>query len=349
MTTIREKIEYIDFFRGGGVFLIILQHCGIPKIGNYILAFHMPLFFVLTGYLFNNNNTGNVPFKKYIIKRFNRLMIPYICFEILNLLLSYGVTIISNNHIDIIQAIKSIVLCINNSAYSGISLRLWFLPCMFVSSIMFYLINFIIYRVNGMANRWMYGMVSVLFILCSYYEKKVLNERIPFTLDISLMATAFIALGYSFKDYLDNFIKFEKFKLILLLLTSMLICVITVELNYSPFFMYINEYGNYVLAIIGALSGMVCFFAFLSLVLMKENYLHLGKKLLNFFSDNSLLIFPVHLEIIWFIGIILNKINFISNSLNWIIKIFVVLVLLIPFSYIIKNYFSFMIGRKREC
>jgi len=51
---IREKhhanrIQLLDFLRGAGMLLVVLHHSDIPH-GHWILAFHMPLLFFLSGY-----------------------------------------------------------------------------------------------------------------------------------------------------------------------------------------------------------------------------------------------------------------------------------------------------------
>lgn len=53
----KERIEYIDIAKGTGIILMVLGH--IPAFSNnykfaykFIYAFHMPLFFIISGYLF---------------------------------------------------------------------------------------------------------------------------------------------------------------------------------------------------------------------------------------------------------------------------------------------------------
>ena len=37
-------------------FLMVMGHTGIPRIGNqWIYSFHMPLFFFISGFLFNTS------------------------------------------------------------------------------------------------------------------------------------------------------------------------------------------------------------------------------------------------------------------------------------------------------
>lgn len=45
----RQRDALVDFLRGAAMLLVLLHHSGCP-LGPYILAFHMPHFFVLSGY-----------------------------------------------------------------------------------------------------------------------------------------------------------------------------------------------------------------------------------------------------------------------------------------------------------
>ena len=48
------RIEYIDLFRGIGILLMIMGHIEFaPRFDHFIHAFHMPMFFFVSGYFFN--------------------------------------------------------------------------------------------------------------------------------------------------------------------------------------------------------------------------------------------------------------------------------------------------------
>lgn len=68
-----KDIIWLDYAKTLGIFLVIFGHSlqGFPcweevsfvkSLWDYIYLFHMPLFFVLSGYLFRNNvvNTSNI-------------------------------------------------------------------------------------------------------------------------------------------------------------------------------------------------------------------------------------------------------------------------------------------------
>lgn len=55
-----KRVEWIDLAKGLGMLLVILGHCvcfgGIMH--NAIFAFHMPLFFILSGIVYKTNSKG---------------------------------------------------------------------------------------------------------------------------------------------------------------------------------------------------------------------------------------------------------------------------------------------------
>ncbi len=77
-----RKPEF-DMLKGLGIILMILGHIGLPaSFDHYIHAFHMPLFFIISGYFFIADRTP----KQFWKKMWNRLIVPYICvlfFELL--------------------------------------------------------------------------------------------------------------------------------------------------------------------------------------------------------------------------------------------------------------------------
>lgn len=76
----------LDITKGIGILLVILGHCGsIPymPIRHFIFTFHMPLFFLVSGYLYKAKNA-----KDSIKKDLVRLGLPY-AFTCLAIVLYY--------------------------------------------------------------------------------------------------------------------------------------------------------------------------------------------------------------------------------------------------------------------
>ena len=201
----KERDAYIDLCRATAFVLVVLHHSGIGRLGKYILGFHMPVFFIIAGLTFNVIHAENRDVKLFSIKRFRQLVVPYFEFELLNLGLTWllEAASIGSYHAPLLPAAKSILRCINNSAYIGISLRLWFLPCMALSSIVF--VAILSLAKAGKKNAACFFLMC--FSLFAHYMLQVfLHKRLPFTLDISLLAVFYIAFGYVFKESLYKLI-----------------------------------------------------------------------------------------------------------------------------------------------
>lgn len=62
------RIDWIDLTKGIAIFLMVCGHTSIPlPISNWIWSFHMPLFFIISGILFNATKYPN--FNLFIKKR----------------------------------------------------------------------------------------------------------------------------------------------------------------------------------------------------------------------------------------------------------------------------------------
>ncbi|WP_415669093.1 acyltransferase family protein, partial [Zobellia roscoffensis] len=333
------RIDYLDYVRGGAIFLVLAHHSGI--LGPYILAFHMPLFFVLSGYILNVKGRKDERFVIHFKKRFNRLIIPYLLFEALILLssiiLHYGFKALQLEdvyHIEIGYAVRDILLCLESPRYIGAINLLWFFPCLFVADLLFFFVKRLINRLfkEGEVHAFPYFIIFVALALLSYLENKFVHIRLPFTLDTSLMATSFIALGYASRKLVDKIYNQTKSFQLGYVIFGLVGVIFSVKMNTGLFLMFVNDYGNYFYAMLGAVSGVLFFF---SLIFLLEKIL--PKSGLVYLSINSLIFFPIHLLILTFMNKIFTYLNISVNewSLPYI-RVILTVLFMIPCIYIIN-------------
>ena len=67
------RIPCFDIAKGIGILLVFLGHAGIPY-GGAIYSFHMPLFFLISGYFLSSRES----FAQYAARRTKRLALPYL-------------------------------------------------------------------------------------------------------------------------------------------------------------------------------------------------------------------------------------------------------------------------------
>ena len=70
-----------DLIKGIGIIMVVLGHAGMPG-SSILFRFHMALFFIISGYLFDERNINT--FKnliKYIFRRIKNLYIPFLIYN----------------------------------------------------------------------------------------------------------------------------------------------------------------------------------------------------------------------------------------------------------------------------
>ncbi|SDP52965.1 acyltransferase family protein [Clostridium gasigenes] len=143
VTNVEDKVDsfnnrykWIDVLKFLGIFAIYLGHCGevSGKLYKFVFLYHVPLFFFVSGFFALNNMNMNI--REYILKKFRQLIIPYMCFALINIV---SFAILENYDIsDILPIIKSYALGIRNTLRMG---SLWFIPCIFIVNIIYFIIN----------------------------------------------------------------------------------------------------------------------------------------------------------------------------------------------------------------
>lgn len=328
--------ELVDFLRGGAMIFVLLHHSGFP-LGKYILAFHMPLFFIISGYIYQNNKPKE-SFFMYVKRRFVRLMIPYFCFEIINLVIWIILCYIRHESVNIIDAFISIITCINTSEYSGLYGRLWFLPCMFMSSIMFKTI------IDLHKSKFSLIASLLLTLLLSWISTHILKFRLPFTIDTAFMALFFMLSGFVLGKFIEYCLQTGHLIIDIILSFCCLVFLYIAVVNNGQMLMYINAYGDYANSIVAAFSGSFAFIIIGKYIYRLFLRFRLCKSFILWYGTNSLAVFPVHLQIKC-IGLLLGIPFF--NMNYWYVIFLVMLFLSVPIVYVLRKFFPFLTGNKR--
>lgn len=67
------RFGFINVAKGIGIICVMLGHLGNEMIDRVVFTFHMPLFFLISGYFLNDS----VPILEFIKKKAKRLLLPY--------------------------------------------------------------------------------------------------------------------------------------------------------------------------------------------------------------------------------------------------------------------------------
>ncbi|MHB8065129.1 MAG: acyltransferase family protein, partial [Ruminiclostridium sp.] len=105
-----QHIEDLDFLKGIGIVLVVLGHCFttaletkyyiVRMFKEIIYTFHMPIFFIVSGYIQGLRPYSIDKLKKFSSHQIKRLFIPYIVWSIVLYIFYY---LLSNMNIMTIQ------------------------------------------------------------------------------------------------------------------------------------------------------------------------------------------------------------------------------------------------------
>jgi fucose 4-O-acetylase-like acetyltransferase len=332
--TYSERLTWIDIFKGIGIVLVVFGHSGIPtKLSWWIWSFHMPMFFFISGFLFNP--ATNPSFKIFFFKRVKMLVFPYFSYSIIIMFCFFLLSNINNYTKFEVFTLSGFI---NVFLYGWNGLALWFIPVLFFLEIIFYCIRKISNR-----NRTL-SVLIVFFSLVTFLLSKH-QIRLLYKFEVVPGALVFYGLGCLLHSHIVNFIKTNKIILfVLVAITLFIINFIFCFINNSKLDMCYNTMGNFFYTYISALSGIFCMLIS-SFLLSKQ----LGMKnpivaALNFLGKNTLIILLLHQLIkiclnilIPFLSLNGNTSTIMKHLLFWII-----MVIIIKF---INKYLYFTIGR----
>lgn len=319
----QNRISYIDLFKGCGILLMIMGHVGFGHtFEKYIHAFHMPMFFFISGFLFKKKT---MDFSNWIIKKFKSLILPYILWGVISLVVWYAFKGIDWKYFRI--------LFWDNTSGIAISGALWFLMALFISDIIFFLVEYNVY--NTFIKLIIYIFISSLGI-----SLPLMGLTLPFAICSACVGTSFMAIGYYIKRneiILRNFFKLNT----IYIFSSFLIGSILVTFN-ETVNMRTSNYGNIFLFYT---SSLLIILALLYYSRKIDKYLKICPLLV--IGSDSITFVCLNQICIYAIGFLCNRFGLKWDGLffDFLFLIIVLFILWIVNELIMRSNFKCLIGK----
>lgn len=130
-----KRLHYIDYAKGIGIILVILGHISYLSDTSriFIVSFHMPLFFVLSGMLIFLKKEETCDLGATVRKKAARMMIPYFCYSALGILIYIVYYLLTGRDGGWPTVMSDIVQTLTLYGFSA----MWFLPAIFGAEIFF--------------------------------------------------------------------------------------------------------------------------------------------------------------------------------------------------------------------
>lgn len=176
-----HRIVWLDIAKGIAICLMVLGHTSIPALlSNFIWAFHMPLFFIASGWTTNFDKDS---WKSFLYKKARGLVIPFLVYSLVVILIQDAMGW---------KSILSLVL----EGWGGYAL--WFIPVLYLA-----LINARLTLLLSNSKVRLLIVGGVILLGCTLCHKHII---LPWTFSAVPMASVFVLMGYYIKRY-QGFIK----------------------------------------------------------------------------------------------------------------------------------------------
>lgn len=312
-----RRFKEIDILKGLGIILMIMGHqyygVGFDK---WIHAFHMPMFFIISGFLYRRPSV----IRKGICNKVKSLLIPYAFFAGIHLFIMSAKTLILGGSSKTLFQYVYHILVVNTEGMP-ICGAIWFLTALFFTTIIFILIDSYIHQ-------------SVLKVLCILLFTSAgliipsLGYRLPLALDVSFVGIGLFFVGKMLRSIYEKVQKVQLRGSLLIGTLGVLLCTITININ-SSVNLRLGLYGNGAWFFVNAIVMTISLYLLCYTLSKYENYI---VKEISFIGKNSI----VYLGLNQFILIFFKKISVDNLYIGLLVKI-VSLVLCLFVLHIITN------------
>ena len=286
---LEKRLEWADIAKGLGIILVVFAHTLVPRLRDtsaaikfiwiFIYNFHMPLFFFVSGWLFEKNLPRYTDKLKFTLSKSRLLMLPYLMFS----LFAYAVVIVSLQ----IPALAGVLAGGGYGAptfkdavlgilfyFNHVDQHLWFVYSLFI-----------VFTVNILLPRLMKNRYMLIALLALYVSKAFVHY--PAILDYTASDLVFFSLARVMfaakrEPVLSSPLKFA----------ATLVIFITANCVYSVF--YVTQMPGGAVKIILYITRAICSAAGIVTVCTMSDFVS-KTKLKEFFTEIGMYSYDIYL------------------------------------------------------
>lgn len=191
---LQHRIGHLDMVKAFAIFMVFIGHkISYITAEQYIYSFHLPLFFWISGFLYDPVKSQQ--FRSILSRRLRTVIVPYFIFALISF--SFWFVIVRG------LSVRGQVLSLDPwhpflGIFYGVGvgqwrnpldIALWFLPCLFVTTMIFWYIN---KYLSGRSQVFALIIIGAIGLMTSMW----LPFRLPWSADVALTAVVFYGTGY---------------------------------------------------------------------------------------------------------------------------------------------------------
>ena len=318
-----SRNKNIDIARGIAIILMVMGHIGFgARFDFYIHTFHMPFWFLISGYFYKQNSIENC-----VVKNVKNLIVPYIVYGIADIMFTWvlkkGFPVSDLKHL----------LWINQEGIT-VSGALWFLTAMFFCQITMHLI------IKYISNCYLRTTVVVALFIFGVSIKCLIHAYLPWALNAALVGGLLYYIGWMAKEKFYIFHEiFEKCGPIIYILwvgISAFMCNMNSYIN-----MRTSSYGNPILFIVNAVNMTLLLYG-VSVFISRYKMI---KEVLTYIGENSITYLCTNQIVIIGCTYVCEKIGIMHSTQNIIVLMFSLMIMTVGSFIVNGTNLRYTIGR----
>lgn len=199
--------EYWDIVKGIGIILVVVGHfCW--NMTRYIYLFHLPLFFFVSGYLYNEVKYGDKPYLNVASRLKSSWMKYVLVFWVLiwthNIWIETKIAWVYPGIYDLSDIAREMVEALFGQGGESFGITLWFVPVSVISTCLLgFIVSFSrnVQRITN-SNVLKYLSQFLIILICTllgYYLEKT-KVSLPAETQVSLVVMPFLWIGYLLRN-----------------------------------------------------------------------------------------------------------------------------------------------------
>ncbi len=286
----KKRLGYFDIEKGIGIILVIIAHIEYVDLGirNYIVSFHMPLFFIVSGMLswVIGERQRDVP--TVLKKKLKRIMLPYLIFSILYPCIDFAYYFLTGNGDpmgSLGQNVFDSLVLYGNSV-------LWFLPTAFFGDVIFFLIIKGCMKLSERYAVYIATLITFAAAMGVYFIFRFDQRHFFIALVRFFISAFFVAVG----SLICSVISSLKIKSVIYAAMGVALLVILFFIHglNGTVDMHFGVYGNIFLYLVNAIvgSGGIIFLSMAAEAVSSNIFF----KAIMFYGKNSLFVMITHIN-----------------------------------------------------
>ena len=296
-----NRFDYLDIAKGFGILAVVWAHIMLVGWTHQICyAFHMPLFFLISGMLFRKDKYNS--FGVFFKKRVKRLFVPYIIYSVVTWAIWAAFRMYRGDEVvSYWMPLLQTFIAQGSGAYLVHNSVLWFIPCLFAVDVMYFFIS----KLRDWVSLLICFFLAALSFVLGHFQGDGWWFLLPWNFDAAMIAMPFYCVGNvliknNSHEKMIHATSMHQWRIFVAWIASTLLLAY-LTMNFGECSMGSSSYNcsgwMFILSAFVGCGAMLLFSLFLSVILKKSVVYQKSMNSIKWLGVNSLDVMCTHIPI----------------------------------------------------